>query len=224
MDEEAKKRHEGALHVAGSTPPGGGSNRIGPDTGGHSGEQGLQGRTGTGALLVGSHASSTHLTEGKGGEGSSRADQASSVQQALVSSEPMFGHNDMSGGYSQGTIVGRGPNSAPSEPAYDGSLQSSEPPSAAAPRSRSQALPMAPGSHVRRMGLAELASATDHFCAGELIGSGGFGSVFRGTMADGTAVAVKRRARNSLQGEAEFFNEVSEPVGLNDSCGPHGVA
>ena len=108
----------------------------------------------------------------------------------------------LAGGYSQGTLVGRGTNSAPSEPAYDAVTAANDPSNQAA------ASVAVHGSHVRRMGLAELATATDHFCAGELIGAGGFGSVFKGRLADGRQVAVKRRARNSLQGDAEFFNEV----------------
>ena len=45
----------------------------------------------------------------------------------------------------------------------------------------------------------ELADATGGWAARNVVGSGGFGSVFAGRLADGTAVAVKRLDRRGLQ-------------------------
>lgn len=41
-----------------------------------------------------------------------------------------------------------------------------------------------------------------------LIGEGGFGSVYQGTLPDGQEVAVKVRSATSTQGTREFENEV----------------
>ncbi|MQL69215.1 hypothetical protein Taro_001515, partial [Colocasia esculenta] len=53
-----------------------------------------------------------------------------------------------------------------------------------------------------------IAAATDDFSAKNKLGEGGFGPVFMGRMGDGKEVAVKRLARNSVQGVDEFKNEV----------------
>ena len=55
----------------------------------------------------------------------------------------------------------------------------------------------------------ELAAATKNFSRSELLGRGGFGSVYRGTLRDKSAVAVKAIAKDSRQGENEFLAEVS---------------
>ncbi|KAF3599915.1 hypothetical protein F2Q69_00033806 [Brassica cretica] len=48
--------------------------------------------------------------------------------------------------------------------------------------------------------------ATDRF--GNKLGQGGFGEVFKGTLPNGTEVAVKRLSKTSAQGAQEFKNEV----------------
>ncbi|GLU23237.1 hypothetical protein SLE2022_392600 [Rubroshorea leprosula] len=51
-------------------------------------------------------------------------------------------------------------------------------------------------------------AATKHFCDENKLGEGGFGPVYKGTLADGKEIAVKRLSRTSGQGLQEFKNEV----------------
>ncbi|KFK22120.1 hypothetical protein AALP_AAs48628U000100, partial [Arabis alpina] len=51
-------------------------------------------------------------------------------------------------------------------------------------------------------------TATNNFAESNKIGEGGFGQVYKGTLLDGTEVAVKRLSKSSGQGEREFKNEV----------------
>ncbi|KAL2342224.1 hypothetical protein Fmac_010164 [Flemingia macrophylla] len=56
--------------------------------------------------------------------------------------------------------------------------------------------------------IEELEKATDKFSSKNFIGRGGFGLVFKGTLSDGTVVAVKRILESDFQGDVEFCNEV----------------
>ncbi|KAK6143752.1 hypothetical protein DH2020_024100 [Rehmannia glutinosa] len=51
-------------------------------------------------------------------------------------------------------------------------------------------------------------NATDGFSPKNFIGRGGFGLVYKGTLADGTVVAVKKIIESDIEGNAEFCNEV----------------
>lgn len=56
--------------------------------------------------------------------------------------------------------------------------------------------------------MEELEKATDNFSAKNFIGRGGFGMVYKGTLDDGTVVAVKKIIESDIQGNIEFCNEV----------------
>ncbi|KAK6932371.1 Serine-threonine/tyrosine-protein kinase, catalytic domain [Dillenia turbinata] len=58
------------------------------------------------------------------------------------------------------------------------------------------------------MDLAIIRAATDNFSDSNYLGQGGFGSVYKGVLPDGKAIAVKRLSRKSRQGFEEFKNEV----------------
>ncbi|KHN19080.1 G-type lectin S-receptor-like serine/threonine-protein kinase [Glycine soja] len=51
-------------------------------------------------------------------------------------------------------------------------------------------------------------AATNNFSTANKIGEGGFGPVYRGKLADGQEIAVKRLSKTSKQGISEFMNEV----------------
>jgi hypothetical protein len=62
----------------------------------------------------------------------------------------------------------------------------------------------------RKFTYKELATATDNFSVEHLLGSGGFGEVYKGTLCDDShIVAVKRMKHDSKQGEREFSAEIS---------------
>ncbi|KAK8330647.1 hypothetical protein V6Z11_A10G019200 [Gossypium hirsutum] len=53
-----------------------------------------------------------------------------------------------------------------------------------------------------------LLAATNHFSDENKLGQGGFGPVYKGTLADGKEIAVKRLSETSSQGLVEFKNEI----------------
>lgn len=61
---------------------------------------------------------------------------------------------------------------------------------------------------VKTFSFAELDKATEKFSSKRILGEGGFGRVYRGTMEDGTDVAVKLLTRGSQNGDREFIAEV----------------
>uniref|UniRef100_A0A2N9FDG0 non-specific serine/threonine protein kinase n=1 Tax=Fagus sylvatica TaxID=28930 RepID=A0A2N9FDG0_FAGSY len=54
----------------------------------------------------------------------------------------------------------------------------------------------------------EMAVATNNFNISTQVGQGGYGKVYKGSLADGTVVAIKRAQEGSLQGEKEFLTEI----------------
>lgn len=60
--------------------------------------------------------------------------------------------------------------------------------------------------------LQAIEDATDKFKT--MIGEGGFGSVYRGTLPPGQEIAVKVRSATSTQGTREFENEVNHHLNL----------
>ncbi|KAJ4720813.1 Protein kinase superfamily protein [Melia azedarach] len=55
----------------------------------------------------------------------------------------------------------------------------------------------------------ELKIATNGFCSSNKIGEGGFGSVYKGKLQDGSVVAVKVLSVESKQGDREFMSEIA---------------
>ncbi|CAN1173496.1 Class V chitinase [Linum perenne] len=63
--------------------------------------------------------------------------------------------------------------------------------------------------NLRAFSFSEIKSATNDFSGENLLGSGGFGPVYKGVLAGGEVIAVKRLKESSNQGTEEFRNEVS---------------
>ncbi|EOA39560.1 hypothetical protein CARUB_v10008178mg [Capsella rubella] len=61
----------------------------------------------------------------------------------------------------------------------------------------------------------QLQAATNNFDQANKLGEGGFGSVFKGELSDGTIIAVKQLSSTSSQGNREFVNEIGMISGLN---------
>ncbi|OVA19856.1 Protein kinase domain [Macleaya cordata] len=63
--------------------------------------------------------------------------------------------------------------------------------------------------HLKKYSFKELRGATDHFNPKNILGTGGFGVVYKGCLQDGTVVAVKRlKDYNAVGGEVQFQTEV----------------
>ncbi|KAM7271120.1 hypothetical protein ACFE04_030334 [Oxalis oulophora] len=60
----------------------------------------------------------------------------------------------------------------------------------------------------------QIKSATNNFDPVNKLGEGGFGCVYKGTLADGTIIAVKQLSSKSKQGNREFVNEIGMISGL----------
>ncbi|KAL8506319.1 hypothetical protein ACS0TY_017257 [Phlomoides rotata] len=56
--------------------------------------------------------------------------------------------------------------------------------------------------------LRQIRAATKNFDPANKIGEGGFGSVYKGLLSDGTIIAVKQLSSKSKQGKGEFVNEI----------------
>lgn len=62
---------------------------------------------------------------------------------------------------------------------------------------------------LKRFSLRELQVATDSFSSNNILGRGGFGKVYKGRLADGNLVAVKRlKEERPHGGELQFQTEV----------------
>ncbi|KAM6574518.1 hypothetical protein CsatA_022845 [Cannabis sativa] len=62
--------------------------------------------------------------------------------------------------------------------------------------------------------LRQLRAATDDFHSDNILGKGGFGSVYKGHLSDGTVIAVKQLSSKSRQGNREFITEIGMISGL----------
>ncbi|XP_021773861.1 probable LRR receptor-like serine/threonine-protein kinase At1g06840 isoform X1 [Chenopodium quinoa] len=61
---------------------------------------------------------------------------------------------------------------------------------------------------VKGFSYEEMAVATNNFSESQQVGQGGYGKVYKGILADGSVVAIKRAQEGSLQGDKEFFTEI----------------
>ncbi|KAJ1260404.1 hypothetical protein BS78_10G229500 [Paspalum vaginatum] len=62
--------------------------------------------------------------------------------------------------------------------------------------------------NITRYSYKELVRATSNFYLANKIGEGGYGPVYKGTLRDGTSIAVKVLSLHSRQGAKEFLNEL----------------
>lgn len=61
---------------------------------------------------------------------------------------------------------------------------------------------------MKEFSFRELSHATGNFNSSAQVGQGGYGKVYKGILANGTIVAVKRAEEGSLQGKREFLTEI----------------
>ncbi|CAN7057250.1 unnamed protein product [Brassica rapa subsp. trilocularis] len=64
-------------------------------------------------------------------------------------------------------------------------------------------------ARVQRIEFLTIAEATNDFCDSNILGKGGFGTVYKGKLVEGTDIAVKRLTRMSDSGTSQFLNEVN---------------
>ncbi|XP_028804419.1 G-type lectin S-receptor-like serine/threonine-protein kinase At1g11410 [Neltuma alba] len=64
-------------------------------------------------------------------------------------------------------------------------------------------------SNLTLFDLKDIIEATNNFADANMLGKGGFGSVYKGLLKDGMEIAVKRLSKYSGQGIKEFRNEVT---------------
>ncbi|XAR68285.1 Non-specific serine/threonine protein kinase [Bertholletia excelsa] len=69
-------------------------------------------------------------------------------------------------------------------------------------------LGIAGGQNVKLYSYKELCIATENFSPANKIGEGGYGSVYKGTLQDGTLAAIKVLSAESSQGVREFLTEI----------------
>ncbi|KAI7731220.1 hypothetical protein M8C21_002676, partial [Ambrosia artemisiifolia] len=60
----------------------------------------------------------------------------------------------------------------------------------------------------------QIKAATNNFADSNKLGEGGFGSVYKGTLLDGSLIAVKKLSSKSNQGNHEFVNEIGMIAGI----------
>ncbi|XP_050369585.1 cold-responsive protein kinase 1-like [Argentina anserina] len=70
-------------------------------------------------------------------------------------------------------------------------------------------------SNVKLYTYKELQNATENFSEVKKIGQGGFGSVYKGTLKDGSLAAIKVLSGDSRQGSREFLTEIEVIASVN---------
>ncbi|VVA92290.1 unnamed protein product [Arabis nemorensis] len=118
-----------------------------------------------------------------------------------------------SDGFSYGQDPGKGPYSGPGGTMYNSQQQSYTGNSYGSQRGGHQYNNGTPDSAVLGSGQTqfsyeELAEITQGFARQNILGEGGFGCVYKGTLHDGKVVAVKQLKAGSGQGDREFNAEV----------------